>query len=1168
MHFRTLELLAFGHFTRRTLSFEPNPVAFHLVYGNNEAGKSTALRAVRDLLYGIPQQSSDTFLHAGPELLLAATLEDERGQATRIVRRKGRKNTLLDDEGAPLDEAAVLGPLLGSVDQTLFSSMFGLNHETLRHGARELLSGSGRVSESVFGAGAVGGRTHRLLTSLRSQAEELFTARGRGRKRINQEITDVREAHKRVAQQSTTAQGYQERHEELTRVSSEVDQVKEERAQLKVHKALLDRRLSTLPFVAKLSAVLRARQELGPVVDLPEALEEWRSDAVAQLEETQRKAEYSKEEIDRQKERLLALEVPDALLQLDAATVESLADRLGQFRKARLDLPKREAEYRAVMEDVQKLLLEIDPSLVTDQIESLRISKQDERRLRAMCIERVRLDAMLRERENSAKESQRSVALRKREFEKRPPQDTRPLLAALERARAQLDLEQALEDERRRGAQLERLLLERLTALGGFQGPPMELLNLALPTRSTVARFERDLRQAQQDVQRQERRLEELEAERASTERERQELLATGSVPSESELGELRRARDEVLLGLKQKVTSETFDRKTAAHEIDRLTERTHRVDAHADRLRAEATRVSKGATLEAALASNREQSQRASEKLDKTRAQLQAQEEAWQSLFSSHGISPLPPAEMAEWLETLAEHRQTWEQMGQTHAEVRRLESKVAILEKDLTHALSELGETSRTLFESLPQFVERCQTRLLEMQSRARAREDAEQRLHLAEEEEGENARRLAELQQQQKHFRGEWSKALKQLGLEKDAGADDVTSNLDLRSEMFHRFKEAGDLERRIKGILRDEEQLAQDVDQMVAKALPSAATLPLQDRAESLLRAHKKAIGDARERERLRLELSRHESELRGVEKQHSAANGRLAELLRLAQASDLSELSEVQKRAREARALEAQRKELEDHIVGLGEGESLETLLSKAQESSAEDLRQQQSRLEVELNILDERLETLVQRRTKAEAQLHELGEGAARAAEELAQCTARLRHSVKSYMKLQLAFVVLSREVERYREQHQGPVLRQSSELFPRLTLGAYSGLKTGFDKNDEPILLCVGKNGEEKRIDALSDGSRDQLYLSLRLATLMHFMQRTQPMPLVLDDILVHFDDERARAALRVLGEVATQAQVLFFTHHQRLVELAREAIPAERLHVCDLSEQSAAVA
>ena len=55
--------------------------------------------------------------------------------------------------------------------------------------------------------------------------------------------------------------------------------------------------------------------------------------------------------------------------------------------------------------------------------------------------------------------------------------------------------------------------------------------------------------------------------------------------------------------------------------------------------------------------------------------------------------------------------------------------------------------------------------------------------------------------------------------------------------------------------------------------------------------------------------------------------------------------------------------------------------------------------------------------------------------------------------------------------------------------------------------------------------------------------------------MPLVVDDILVHFDDDRARAALEILGELSERTQVLFFTHHARLVELARQAVPQAKL-------------
>jgi len=73
-----------------------------------------------------------------------------------------------------------------------------------------------------------------------------------------------------------------------------------------------------------------------------------------------------------------------------------------------------------------------------------------------------------------------------------------------------------------------------------------------------------------------------------------------------------------------------------------------------------------------------------------------------------------------------------------------------------------------------------------------------------------------------------------------------------------------------------------------------------------------------------------------------------------------------------------------------------------------------------------------------------------------------------------------------------------------------------------------------------------MSDGSRDQLYLSLRIATLERHMIGGEPVPFIADDILIGFDDDRSRVCLETLAGLAAGAQVLLFTHHKRVVELA----------------------
>jgi uncharacterized protein YhaN len=90
-----------------------------------------------------------------------------------------------------------------------------------------------------------------------------------------------------------------------------------------------------------------------------------------------------------------------------------------------------------------------------------------------------------------------------------------------------------------------------------------------------------------------------------------------------------------------------------------------------------------------------------------------------------------------------------------------------------------------------------------------------------------------------------------------------------------------------------------------------------------------------------------------------------------------------------------------------------------------------------------------------------------------------------------------------------------------------------------------------------------MSDGTQDQLYLALRLASLEKFSADGEPLPLLVDDALVNFDNARAGAALKVLADLEPKTQVIFFTHHQHMVELAGEAVSGQILHVQNLGEE-----
>ncbi|WP_254699775.1 ATP-binding protein [Trinickia violacea] len=90
--------------------------------------------------------------------------------------------------------------------------------------------------------------------------------------------------------------------------------------------------------------------------------------------------------------------------------------------------------------------------------------------------------------------------------------------------------------------------------------------------------------------------------------------------------------------------------------------------------------------------------------------------------------------------------------------------------------------------------------------------------------------------------------------------------------------------------------------------------------------------------------------------------------------------------------------------------------------------------------------------------------------------------------------------------------------------------------------------LSAVRANGERVQISGMSEGTRDQLYMALRLSALELHCEQTSPLPFVADDLFIYFDNKRSRAGLRVLAEIATRTQVIFLSHHDHMVDIVKE--------------------
>lgn len=175
---------------------------------------------------------------------------------------------------------------------------------------------------------------------------------------------------------------------------------------------------------------------------------------------------------------------------------------------------------------------------------------------------------------------------------------------------------------------------------------------------------------------------------------------------------------------------------------------------------------------------------------------------------------------------------------------------------------------------------------------------------------------------------------------------------------------------------------------------------------------------------------------------------------------------------------------------------------------------------------------------------------------AADSAQEAETHLAEVDRLWNEYLRIELARRLLQRAIESFREQNQSSILLQASDFFQQLTTGRYQSLAVEYD-GDTPFLEARHADGARRRVQQMSDGARDQLFLALRLAFVAQHLESSDPLPLIMDDILVHFDDARTKATLQVLHALSERTQILYFTHHQSVVDAARELPNADRVRV-----------
>jgi uncharacterized protein YhaN len=413
-----------------------------------------------------------------------------------------------------------------------------------------------------------------------------------------------------------------------------------------------------------------------------------------------------------------------------------------------------------------------------------------------------------------------------------------------------------------------------------------------------------------------------------------------------------------------------------------------------------------------------------------------------------------------------------------------------------------------------------------------------------------ESETAKRVLEdSKKEMDAWRKQWSSALSGFGLPEDALSDEAADALDNLRTCLEKSDQAGGYEQRLKEIDHHAEEFGKSVRALVRSIVPELDGLP-PDQAVVKLQALLKDAETAKLlQKQLVVDLEEILEEIRQAKVELEGAEQELSVLRELARCDTDEALLEVEGRFKEYLEAKEGLAQVEETLVGIAEGVALDDLQKQLQVADPNELPGQIETLNRQIkDELELQIKELSEKKGEARNELQRMdGSGKAAAKEDEAQAAlTKVRRLADRYIRVRLAALLLKREIDCYRQEHQDPILKIASRYFSQLTRGAFPGLRSDVDDNGQPILVSICPDGSTKTVEEMSSGTRDQLYLALRLATLEWRLEKHEPMPFIADDILVNFDDSRSEATLKALAALGENNQVILFTHHRQIVQSA----------------------
>lgn len=1134
MRLSCLDLECFGHFTDKRFDF-PEPVEgrsdFHVIYGPNEAGKTTVMEGFLRLLYGFPHRESYDFLHARPTLRVCGTLQID-SETHRYARISTRKDNLLDADGHPVSEGRLKAALAGLLGDD-YRKLFCLDDTTIEDGGHDILQSKGDVGQLLFQAAAGLADLSEVLQAVETRALDLYRKGGSkhafaGLKRdLDAVNTEIRE------KDVTSAE-----HGRLSREHADaVEREREAKERLRAlgeRKTRLEAILKALPLAAELKELTG---ELASIAHYPETLEidpealvHMLSDRNAHDAEAKRFAG----EIEAKTAAHDALVLRPDLIDL-TPKVEALAGLYARFDTAEKDLPRRGAEERDHLEDMKRLLTEAgipadDPVARVPDRPVLADLEQHHAEIARTLVKSETAGAELRAASDESEETR--VALERARAKLGDGPDLRAILDRHDADRLVERYRRATQTLTRATADLQEAL-SQLTLRGrSFEAPPP--LPLTLAEAEILAH---SIEAAEQALEARDAEVASLTDEVASQRRRRDALVAAEDLVTDEKAAASRHERDRLWLIHLADLARETAEAFGRAMQID---------DTHVAARQGQGERLGELREVQATLANVERRQQAAVAEREQARQDHARLADSLRDRTAAIGLgTDIDPRTFVDWI------RKAEAAAGAARARDRaRIEGQAdldaaARLRDELAAAL---GEPDATV-EALVAMASRSAAERAERRAAVTAAEEAHDKALRA-----LVRRKAAAAEAADAHTASEnaWVAAV-HAAFGETADEATLREALSCLRDLREVHERLMNVRRQITGMERDTEAFCTELASLVAP-YPDLTALPPAEGYVALRDRTAEAVADCEEREKLaedieacRQALLIETTSLNRIDSQVALLGGAFD---RSIPTGTIGDLREAVATAHKANDLRTRVRRLSREICTLLGAASIDDALADLADRTHDRVPADLDEAERDIADAEAARTEAIENRTSAWNALAAITGDASVATLVAQRQTIELgmEDAILQHLELKLGHMLADRAIRRYRDTHRSGMMEAADSAFSELTNGAYAGLTTTPDKDTEVLIAIQAADNARKPAAALSKGTRFQLYLALRAAAYEHMAESGTILPFFCDDVFETFDDDRTRSACRLMRRIGRTGQAIYLTHHRHVVDIARQ--------------------